>query len=132
MAFSGITTSAWSAGEPAKQATQTSTVAKNQSPLPAGGAAGIKQAQGDSDNSAYILGGLLVGSIILALLYGRYITPPILRMRDEALKLAADLAAGPATSLGLTKMHRSVELEMTPQVKGMIGKVQHLVEVKEI
>jgi ribosomal protein L30 len=29
-------------------------------------------------------------------------------------------------------MHRSVELEMTPQVKGMINKVQHLVEVKEI
>ncbi|MFM2207699.1 MAG: ribosomal protein [Bacteroidota bacterium] len=35
-------------------------------------------------------------------------------------------------ALGLTKMHRSVELEMTPQVKGMIGKVQHLVEVKEL
>ena len=29
----------------------------------------------------------VLGSIILALLYGRYITPPILRMRDEALKL---------------------------------------------
>jgi large subunit ribosomal protein L30 len=35
-------------------------------------------------------------------------------------------------ALGLTKMHRSVELEMTPQVKGMVNKVQHLVEVKEI
>lgn len=35
-------------------------------------------------------------------------------------------------ALGLTKMHRSVELEMTPQVKGMVNKVQHLVEVKAI
>ena len=35
-------------------------------------------------------------------------------------------------ALGLTKMHRSVELEITPQVKGMINKVQHLVEVKSI
>ncbi len=33
-------------------------------------------------------------------------------------------------ALGLTKMHRTVELEMTPQVKGMVNKVQHLVEVK--
>ena len=66
MAFSSIGTSAWSAGEPAKQTTQT--VAKNQSPLPAAGAAGIKQAQGGGDNSAYILGGLIVGSILLAIL----------------------------------------------------------------
>ncbi len=29
----------------------------------------------------------VLGSIVLALLYGRYITPPILRMREEALKL---------------------------------------------
>jgi uncharacterized protein YdeI (BOF family) len=67
LAFSGITTSAWSAGEPAKQPTQTST-AKNQSPLPAAGAATIKQAQGAGDNTALILGGLVVGSIVLALL----------------------------------------------------------------
>ena len=66
MAFSSLGTSAWSAGEPAKQTTQSA--AKNQSPLPAGGAAGIKQAQGDGDNSALILGGLIVGSIILAIL----------------------------------------------------------------
>jgi hypothetical protein len=66
MAFSSVSTSAWSAGEPAKQTTQTAS--KNQSPLPAGGAAGIKQAQGDGDNSALILGGLIVGSIVLAIL----------------------------------------------------------------
>lgn len=35
-------------------------------------------------------------------------------------------------ALGLNKLHHSVELEMTPQIKGMITKVQHLVEVKEI
>jgi hypothetical protein len=68
MAFSSVTTSAWSAGEPAKQTTQTSTAAKNQSPLPAAGAAGIKQAQGAGDNSALILAGLVAGSILLALL----------------------------------------------------------------
>lgn len=68
MAFSSVTTSAWSAGEAQKQTTQTSTAAKNQSPLPAGGAAGIKQAQGEGDNSALILGGLIIGSIVLALL----------------------------------------------------------------
>ena len=66
MAFSSLGTSAWSAGEPAKQTTQSAS--KNQSPLPAGGAAGIKQAQGGGDNSALILGGLIVGSIILAIL----------------------------------------------------------------
>ncbi|MBK6444684.1 MAG: 50S ribosomal protein L30 [Bacteroidetes bacterium] len=35
-------------------------------------------------------------------------------------------------ALGLTKMNRSVEVEATPQIKGMIHKVQHLVETKEI
>jgi hypothetical protein len=66
MAFSSLGPSAWAAGEPTKQTTQTA--AKNHSPLPAGGAAGIKQAQGGGDNSALILGGLIVGSIVLAIL----------------------------------------------------------------
>lgn len=34
-------------------------------------------------------------------------------------------------ALGLTKMHRSVEVEATPQIRGMINKVQHLVQVTE-
>jgi large subunit ribosomal protein L30 len=34
-------------------------------------------------------------------------------------------------ALGLGKMNRSVEKEMTPQIKGMIDTVLHLVEVKE-
>jgi len=68
MAFGSVSTSGWSAGEPAKQTAQTSVTAKNQSPLPAAGAAGIKQAQGAGDNSAWILGGLIVGTILLAIL----------------------------------------------------------------
>ena len=32
--------------------------------------------------------------------------------------------------LGLNKMHRSVELEDTPEVRGMIRKVQHMVSVE--
>ncbi len=34
-------------------------------------------------------------------------------------------------ALGLGKLHRSVEHEDTPQIRGMIRKVLHLVEVQE-
>ena len=33
--------------------------------------------------------------------------------------------------LGLNKMHRTVELQDTPEVRGMIKKVQHMVTVAE-
>lgn len=33
--------------------------------------------------------------------------------------------------LGLGRRHRTVELEDTPSVRGMIRKVQHLVQVEE-
>jgi len=33
--------------------------------------------------------------------------------------------------LGLNKMHRTVELDDTPEVRGMIRKVQHMVSVAE-
>jgi large subunit ribosomal protein L30 len=33
--------------------------------------------------------------------------------------------------LGLTKMHKTVEKEATPQIVGMIAKVSHLVKVEE-
>jgi large subunit ribosomal protein L30 len=33
--------------------------------------------------------------------------------------------------LGLNKMHRTVELTDTPEVRGMIRKVQHMVAVAE-
>lgn len=32
--------------------------------------------------------------------------------------------------LGLNKRHKSVELEDTPEVRGMIRKVQHMVQVE--
>lgn len=35
-------------------------------------------------------------------------------------------------ALGLGKINKSVEKELTPSISGMINKVQHLVEVKEL
>lgn len=35
-------------------------------------------------------------------------------------------------ALGLKKMHASKEVEATPQILGMVNKVQHLVKVEEI
>lgn len=34
-------------------------------------------------------------------------------------------------SLGLRKMHQTVEHDDTPDIRGMLHKVQHLVEVEE-
>ncbi|MFA9389512.1 MAG: 50S ribosomal protein L30 [Prolixibacteraceae bacterium] len=35
-------------------------------------------------------------------------------------------------SLGLRKMHHSVEHEASPSIMGMVNKLNHLVQVKEI
>ena len=35
-------------------------------------------------------------------------------------------------ALGLGKINKVVEQELTPQVKGMIDKVNHLIKVKEV
>lgn len=35
-------------------------------------------------------------------------------------------------ALGLGKINRSVEKELTPQIAGMIKKVEHLISVKEL
>lgn len=35
-------------------------------------------------------------------------------------------------ALGLTKLHASKEVEATPQILGMVEKVQHLVKVEEL
>ena len=35
-------------------------------------------------------------------------------------------------ALGLRKMNSSVEVEATPQIKGMVTKVLHLVKVEEV
>jgi large subunit ribosomal protein L30 len=35
-------------------------------------------------------------------------------------------------ALGLGKINKSVEVELTPQISGMISKVNHLITVKEL
>jgi large subunit ribosomal protein L30 len=35
-------------------------------------------------------------------------------------------------ALGLNKMNSSVEVELTPQIQGMISKVNHLIKVEEV
>ena len=35
-------------------------------------------------------------------------------------------------ALGLGKVNRTVEVELTPQIAGMISKVNHLITVKEL
>lgn len=35
-------------------------------------------------------------------------------------------------ALGLRKMYHTVEVEATPQIMGMVTKIRHLVEVKEV
>lgn len=47
---------------------------------------------------------------------------PIRRTNDQRATLIG---------LGLNKMHRTVELEDTPSIRGMIKKVHHMVSVEE-
>ena len=47
---------------------------------------------------------------------------PIRRTKDQRATLIG---------LGLNKMHRTVELKDTPEVRGMIKKVAHMVSVSE-
>jgi large subunit ribosomal protein L30 len=35
-------------------------------------------------------------------------------------------------ALGLRKMHKSVELEATPQILGMVDKLKHLLKIEKI
>lgn len=35
-------------------------------------------------------------------------------------------------ALGIKKMHQAVEVEATPQIKGMVRKISHLLTVTEI
>jgi large subunit ribosomal protein L30 len=35
-------------------------------------------------------------------------------------------------ALGLTKMQKTIEIEATPQAKGMVKSIQHLVTIEEI
>lgn len=52
----------------------------------------------------------------------KQIGSPIRRTKDQRATLVG---------LGLNKMHRVSELEDSPEVRGMIRKVQHMVEVVE-
>ncbi|TKD52957.1 50S ribosomal protein L30 [Sphingomonas baiyangensis] len=47
---------------------------------------------------------------------------PIRRTKDQRATLVG---------LGLNKMHRTVELDDTPEVRGMIRKVHHMVSVED-
>ncbi|HEX8216254.1 MAG TPA: 50S ribosomal protein L30 [Allosphingosinicella sp.] len=47
---------------------------------------------------------------------------PIRRPKDQCATLIG---------LGLNKMHRTVELEDSPEIRGMIRKVQHMVSVQD-
>ncbi len=37
-----------------------------------------------------------------------------------------------AKTLGLTKLYKTVEHEDTPQIRGMINKISHMVKVEEV
>ena len=52
----------------------------------------------------------------------RQTASPIRRTKDQRSTLIG---------LGLNKMHRTVELKDTPEVRGMIKKVAHMVSVSE-
>ena len=45
---------------------------------------------------------------------------------------ATDRQIANLVSLGIHKLHQTVEVELTPVTKGMIEKVRHLVSVEEI
>jgi hypothetical protein len=69
LVFGSVSTSAWSAtdtvGATQAQTVQTAESPKNVSPLPPGGAAGIKQAQGIED-SPWLGLGIVAGIVIIA------------------------------------------------------------------
>ena len=45
---------------------------------------------------------------------------------------ATDRQVANLVSLGIRKLHQTVEVELTPVTKGMVEKVLHLVKVEEI
>jgi len=69
LVFGNVSTSAWSATDTSNaiqaQTVQTADAAKNLSPLPAAGAAGIKQAQGFDENSPWLGLGLVAAFVII-------------------------------------------------------------------
>ena len=69
LVFGSVSTSAWSATTAAVQAptqvVQVPETAKNQSPLPPAGAAGIKEAQGFDEHSPWLGIGLVAAAVII-------------------------------------------------------------------
>ena len=69
LVFGNVSTSAWSATDASNaiqaQTVQTADPSKNFSPLPPGGAAGIKEAQG-IENSPWLGIGIVVGIVLVA------------------------------------------------------------------
>ncbi len=59
----------------------------------------------------------------MAMLRVKQVRSPIGRRRDQEATLIG---------LGLNKLNRERELEDTPSIRGMIDKVKHLVEFKEV
>jgi hypothetical protein len=70
LVFGNVSTSAWAASDTSNtmqaQTVQTADPAKNISPLPPGAAAGIKQAQGEWENSPWVGLGLVAAIVIIA------------------------------------------------------------------
>ena len=50
----------------------------------------------------------------------------------KSISGATDRQIANMVSLGIHRMHQTVEVELTPVTKGMIQKVLHLVEVEEV
>ena len=53
-----------------------------------------------------------------------------IRDNKGARKSRVRVGRGIGSGLGLNKMHRTVELTDTPEVRGMIRRVQHMVSVE--
>lgn len=57
------------------------------------------------------------------------------KIRVTQIKSGIDRAAiqkRTLIALGIKKMHQTIEVEATPQIKGMVRKISHLLSVEEI
>jgi hypothetical protein len=70
LVFGNVSTSAWAASDTSNtiqaQTVQTADPANNNSPLPPGGAAGIKQAQGGWEDNPWVGLGIVAAIVIIA------------------------------------------------------------------
>ena len=57
------------------------------------------------------------------------------KIRIEQVKSAIDRPERQKRTLralGITKMHQVIEVEATPQIEGMVRKIQHLLTIEEV